>query len=75
VDPGGGPGDGPFERANAVEVILLSGQGSIETAVAAIKQGAFDFVPKPREAERLFQVVTRAAERKTLLRHTRALST
>jgi len=43
-------------------VIIISGHGTIETAVAAIKQGAYDFVEKPFNADRLVLVVNRALE-------------
>ncbi|HXI87030.1 MAG TPA: sigma-54 dependent transcriptional regulator [Parvularculaceae bacterium] len=43
-------------------VVIISGHGTIETAVAAIKKGAYDFVEKPFNADRLILVVTRALE-------------
>jgi two-component system nitrogen regulation response regulator NtrX len=36
-----------------VPVVMISGHGNIETAVAAIKQGAYDFIEKPFKADRL----------------------
>jgi len=39
---------------------MISGHGNIETAVAAIKSGAFDFMEKPFKSERLLLVATRA---------------
>src|SRR5206468_8626982 len=44
-------------------VILLSGQGSIDTAVAAMKEGAYDFLTKPMDAGRLKTLLPRAVER------------
>jgi two-component system nitrogen regulation response regulator NtrX len=41
-------------------VVMISGHGNIETAVAAIKSGAFDFMEKPFKSERLLLVATRA---------------
>ena len=41
-------------------VVMISGHGNIETAVAAIKSGAFDFMEKPFKSERLILVTTRA---------------
>jgi len=41
-------------------VDMISGHGNIETAVAAIKSGAFDFMEKPFKSERLILVTTRA---------------
>ncbi len=43
-------------------VILISGHGTIETAVAAIRKGAYDFIEKPFNSERLLLVVRRALE-------------
>ena len=45
-----------------VPVVVISGHGTIETAVAAIKLGAYDFVEKPFKADRLILVVERAIE-------------
>jgi len=49
-------------------VIVISGHGTIETAVAAIKRGAYDFVEKPFNAERLILAVQRALETTRLKR-------
>ena len=43
-------------------VVMISGHGNIETAVAAIKQGAYDFIEKPFKADRLVLVAERALE-------------
>ena len=43
-------------------VVIISGHGTIETAVAAIKKGAYDFIEKPFKADRLIHVVRRALE-------------
>src|ERR1700722_10777665 len=43
-------------------VIMISGHGNIETAVSAIKRGAYDFLEKPFKADRLLVVVERALE-------------
>lgn len=43
-------------------VIVISGHGNIETAIAAIRRGAFDFIEKPVKADRLLLVVERAIE-------------
>jgi two-component system nitrogen regulation response regulator NtrX len=42
-----------------VPVVMISGHGNIETAVAAIKRGAYDFIEKPFKADRLIQRVDR----------------
>jgi two-component system, NtrC family, nitrogen regulation response regulator NtrX len=46
----------------AMPVVVISGHGTIETAVAAIRKGAYDFVEKPFTADRLLLVVQRALE-------------
>ncbi len=45
-----------------VPVVMISGHGNIETAVAAIKKGAYDFIEKPFKADRLVLVASRALE-------------
>lgn len=45
-----------------LQVVIISGHGNIETAVAAIKKGAYDFVEKPFKADRLLLAVERALE-------------
>ena len=54
-------------------VVMISGHGNIETAVAAIKQGAYDFIEKPFKADRLLLVVERAIEHLRLRREVRQL--
>ena len=49
-------------------VVMISGHGNIETAVAAIKQGAYDFIEKPFKSDRLLLVVRRALEAAALAR-------
>ena len=49
-------------------VVIISGHGTIETAVAAIKKGAYDFVEKPFNADRLMLLVNRALEATRLKR-------
>src|ERR687893_2850707 len=43
-------------------VVMISGHGTIETAVAALKHGAYDFIEKPFKADRLVVVASRALE-------------
>ena len=45
-----------------VPVIMISGHGTIETAVTAIKKGAYDFIEKPFQVDRLLLVISRALE-------------
>ena len=47
-----------------VPVVMISGHGTIETAVAAILQGAYDFIEKPFKSDRLLLVVRRARWRR-----------
>src|SRR3954467_3702508 len=54
-------------------VVMISGHGNIETAVAAIKQGAYDFIEKPFKADRLVLVAERALETLRPKREVRAL--
>lgn len=54
-------------------VVMISGHGNIETAVAAIKRGAYDFIEKPFKADRLVLVATRALETSRLKREVREL--
>jgi two-component system nitrogen regulation response regulator NtrX len=49
-------------------IVMISGHGSIETAVASIKKGAYDFIEKPFKADRLVHVVGRALEAARLKR-------
>jgi len=54
-------------------VIVISGHGNIDTAVAAISQGAVDFIEKPFEAEHLLHLVARATETESLRRENEIL--
>ena len=51
-----------------VPVVMISGHGTIDTAVSAIKNGAYDFIEKPFKADRLLLVVDRAIEADRLRR-------
>jgi two-component system nitrogen regulation response regulator NtrX len=54
-------------------VVMISGHGNIETAVAAIKQGAYDFIEKPFKVDRLVLVADRALETSRLRREVKEL--
>jgi two-component system, NtrC family, nitrogen regulation response regulator NtrX len=54
-------------------VVMISGHGTIETAVASIKKGAYDFIEKPFKADRLVHVVERALEAARLKREIQEL--
>lgn len=49
-------------------VVIISGHGNVETAVSAIKMGAYDFIEKPFKADRLMLIVERAIENARLRR-------
>ena len=51
-----------------VTIILMTGHGTIEMAVQALKEGAYDFVEKPFDNERILRTVSRAVERTRLMR-------
>jgi two-component system nitrogen regulation response regulator NtrX len=61
------------EQHPEMPVVMISGHGNIETAVAAIKQGAYDFIEKPFKADRLVLVADRALETSRLKREVREL--
>ena len=54
-------------------VVMISGHGNIETAVSAIKRGAYDFIEKPFKADRLVLVANRALENSRLRREVKEL--
>lgn len=55
------------------QFIMISAHGSIETAVEATKKGAFDFIPKPPDLNRLLLTVRNALEKKQLVNETKIL--
>ncbi len=54
-------------------VVMISGHGNIETAVSAIKRGAYDYIEKPFKADRLVLIAERALEASKLRREVREL--
>lgn len=62
------------ERHPDVPVVMISGHGNIETAVSAIKRGAYDYIEKPFKADRLVLVAERAIETSRLKRQVRELT-
>lgn len=60
-------------RDPSLPVIVISGHGNLDTAVAAIRRGAADFIEKPFEAERLLLLVERATETERLKREIASL--
>jgi two-component system response regulator HydG len=66
-----------LKRAKAVEqdleVIMITGHGTVEIAVEAIKEGAYDFITKPVKKAQLLRAVEKAAEKQYLSRENRDL--
>ncbi|MBI2216289.1 MAG: sigma-54-dependent Fis family transcriptional regulator [Candidatus Rokubacteria bacterium] len=59
--------------APEVDVILITAFGTVEEAVSAMKDGAYDFLTKPFRGEQLLKIVTKALERRDLIRQNQAL--
>ena len=55
------------QKYGSIPFIMLTGHGNIETAVKAMKYGAYDFIPKPPDLNRLLTSVRNALERKDLV--------
>ncbi len=62
-----------IKKESDVPVIMLSGHGTIETAVEAIKKGAFDFIPKPPDLNRLLITLRNALDKKNLATENKVL--
>lgn len=61
-------------EANAdVPVIMISGHGNIETAVDAVKKGAFDYISKPPDLNRMLITIRNAIDRNSLVTETKVL--
>lgn len=56
-----------------IPIIMISGHGNIDTAVEAVKKGAFDFISKPPDLNRLLITIRNAAERQTLISESKVL--
>jgi len=61
------------EISNDVPVIMISGHGNIDTAVEAIKKGAFDFLEKPLDLNRLLVTMRNALDKSNLITQTKVL--
>lgn len=56
-----------------VPIIMISGHGNIETAVEAVKKGAFDYISKPPDLNRLLITIRNAMDKSTLVTETKVL--
>ncbi len=54
-------------------IVMISGHGTIDTAVDALKKGAFDYIPKPPDLNRLLVTVRNAMDKKELVQETKVL--
>lgn len=61
------------EKSPDVPVIMISGHGTIETAVDAVKKGAYDYVAKPPDLNRLLITIRNALDKNNLTKETRVL--
>lgn len=61
------------EKNADIPVIMISGHGTIETAVDAVKKGAYDYVAKPPDLNRLLITIRNALDRNKLSKETRVL--
>jgi two-component system, NtrC family, nitrogen regulation response regulator NtrX len=62
-----------MELSSDTTVIMISGHGNIDTAVDAIKKGAYDFIEKPLDLNRLLVTIRNAMDRSTLIEETKVL--
>jgi two-component system nitrogen regulation response regulator NtrX len=58
-----------------IPIVMISGHGNIDTAVQAIKKGAFDFIEKPLDLNRILVTVRNAKDRTKLMQETKQLKT
>ena len=58
---------------DSIPVVMLSGHGTIDTAVEALKKGAYDFIQKPPDLNRILVTLRNALDRGTLVQETRSL--
>lgn len=62
-----------IELNNDIPVVMISGHGTIETAVEAVKKGAFDFIAKPLDLNRLLVTIRNAMDKSVLVKETKVL--
>jgi DNA-binding NtrC family response regulator len=63
------------EEGNEVPIVMISGHGTLETAVQAIKKGAFDFIEKPLDLNRILVILRNVKDRNHLVQETKILKT
>lgn len=61
------------EHSSETPVIMISGHGNIDTAVDAIKKGAFDFIEKPLDLNRILITIRNATDKTVLIKETKSL--
>jgi len=61
------------EKYSYMPVIMITGHGTVETAVEALKKGAYDFIEKPLDLNRLLVTLKHATEREELVKETKQL--
>lgn len=62
-----------FKIATDIPVIMISGHGNIDTAVESIKKGAYDFIEKPLDLNRLLVTIRNAMDKTSLIKETKTL--
>lgn len=62
-----------IDSQSETPVIMISGHGNIETAVDAVKKGAFDYIAKPPDLNRLLITIRNALDKTTLVKETKVL--
>ena len=62
-------------EGNEVPIIMISGHGTVETAVHSIKKGAFDFIEKPLDLNRILVTLRNVKDRNSLVQETKILKT
>lgn len=63
------------EFSSDTPVIMVSGHGTIETAIEAIRKGAYDFIEKPLDLNRILITIKNATDKKELIQETKTLKT
>src|ERR1051325_8479720 len=65
--------DKVIEGAADAPIVMISGHGNIETAVEAVKKGAYDFIQKPLDLNRLLVTIRNAMDKSSLVTETKTL--